>query len=68
MRAIWRGEDDELGLREGKIYEILGEEMGGEWYDVVDETGDNYLYPAEDFELIKEEIVRKDAEVFSKQS
>ncbi len=54
MKGIWRGEDDVLGLREGKTYEILGEDMHGTMYDVVDETGDNYLYPAEDFEIVEE--------------
>lgn len=54
MKAIWRGEDDELGLRTGKTYEILSVEYDGKMYNVIDETGEDYLYPAEDFEIIKE--------------
>lgn len=58
MKGIWRGEDDEVCLRYGKVYEIVGEEKGepfvGLWYSVTDETGEDFLYPAEDFELIEE--------------
>ena len=58
MKGIWRGEDDEICLRNGKVYEIVGEEKGapfvGLWYSVIDETGEAFLYPAEDFDLIAE--------------
>ncbi len=56
FKAIWRGEDDPLcGLAYGKEYEILGDDLDGTYYGVVDETGDSYLYPAEDFEIIDPE-------------
>ena len=64
MKAIWRGEDDELGLRTGKTYEILSVECDGKMYNVIDETGGDYLYPAEDFEIIKETEVITAAEAF----
>ncbi len=54
MKAIWKGDSDPLELINGKEYEILGTGLNGKWYDVVDETGDNYLYPAEDFEVVQE--------------
>lgn len=54
MKAIWKGEDDELGLRFGKTYEILSVEWDGGMYNVRDETGEDYLYPSEDFEVIEE--------------
>lgn len=55
MRAIWRGDSDPLGLIYGKEYEILGTDFDGTMFGVVDETGDSYLYPAEDFEIIQED-------------
>lgn len=54
MKARWMGEDDELCLRNGKVYEVLGVVAGGTLYGVVDETGDSYLYPAEEFEIVEE--------------
>lgn len=53
MKGIWRGEDDVLGLHEGKVYEILGTEFDGLWYSVIDESGEDYIYPAEDFEILE---------------
>lgn len=55
MRGIWRGADDELGLRTGKEYEILGRDADfPDYFGVVDETGEAYIYPAEDFEIVSE--------------
>lgn len=55
MKAIWRGEDDELGLRYGKEYEILGRDADfHDMFGVIDETGGAYIYPAEDFEITEE--------------
>ena len=51
MKGIWKGEDDELGLRYGKEYEIIGYSKGFDSYGVVDETGIPYLYPADEFEI-----------------
>lgn len=63
VKAIWRGEDDELGLRNGKEYEIVGYSKGFEAYGVVDETGIAYLYPVEDFDItepLPEPPIRKE--------
>lgn len=55
MKGIWRGEDDEFGLRTGKEYEILGRDADyTDCFGVIDETGEAYLYPAEDFEITEE--------------
>ena len=54
MKAIWRGEDDELGLRNGKEYEIIGYSKDYYAYGVIDETGISYLYPCEDFDITEE--------------
>ena len=58
MKAIWKGESDPLQLINGKEYTILGVEWDGTMYDVIDETGDNYLYPADDFELTSNESAK----------
>lgn len=39
-----------LELVNGKIYECLGKEQ--DRYRVVDETGEDYLYPIEEFEIV----------------
>ena len=36
-------------LTENKIYEVLSIEKG--WYRIVDDTGEDYLYPPENFEI-----------------
>lgn len=59
MKAIWIGDDDELGLRYGKKYEILSKEFSDTLFDVIDETGDDYLYPADEFEIIDPADVMK---------
>ena len=38
------GETSPLELTNGKIYKVLSVERG--WYRVVDDTGEDYLYPA----------------------
>ena len=55
MKGIWRGEDNEMGLRTGKEYEIIGYVPAFDAYGVVDESGDSYLYPVEDFDITEEE-------------
>lgn len=59
MKAIWKGDSDPLGLINGKEYEVLGTDFNGTMFGVVDETGDSYLYPAEDFEVIEEDQQQK---------
>lgn len=53
MKAIWRGDSDPLGLISGKEYEILNNAWDDTMFNVVDETGEEFLYPAEDFEVIE---------------
>lgn len=40
-----------LSLINGKIYECLGREF--DRYRIIDETGEDYLYPIEDFEEVE---------------
>ena len=53
MKAIWKGESDELCLIRGKTYTVLNEAWDG-MLNVIDETGEAFLYPKEDFEIIGE--------------
>lgn len=55
MRGIWKGDSGPLELINGKEYEILSIEWDGQMANVIDETGDNFLYPLEDFELINDD-------------
>ncbi len=43
---------DPLELINGNIYECLGEEQGR--FRIIDETGEDYLYPKREFEIIEE--------------
>ncbi len=45
------GETVPLELTYGKIYNVLSVERG--WYRVVDDTGEDYLYPAGNFTIIE---------------
>ena len=42
---------DPLELISGKIYECLGREQSR--YRVIDETGEDYLYPVDEFEVVE---------------
>ena len=45
-------EDDPLALLHGKAYEARVLQKG--WFGVVDETGEEYAYPPELFEVVKD--------------
>ncbi|MBQ9598977.1 MAG: hypothetical protein IJR33_04095 [Clostridia bacterium] len=46
---------DPMELVKGKIYECIGKEKG--WYRVIDESGEDYLYPPEEFEVVAKDQV-----------
>jgi hypothetical protein len=52
MKVKFLGESNPLALLSGKVYEVLSVEKG--WYRIVDETGEDYLYPSEDFEIVED--------------
>lgn len=54
MRVKFIGEDDPLELLNGKEYDVIEVDEESGWYRIVDETGDDYLFDPEDFEVIKE--------------
>lgn len=47
MRKKYIGITDEFSIINGKVYEILGLSRG--WYRIVDESGEDYLYPPQFF-------------------
>lgn len=55
MKAIWKGESDPIALINGKEYVVLGTAWNDTMFDVIDETGDNFLYLAENFEVTEKD-------------
>ena len=51
MKVKYLGETSPLELIHDKVYEVLSIE--GEWYRIVDETDEDYLYRPEDIEVIE---------------
>lgn len=52
MRVKYIGESDPLGLTSGKVYDVLSIEYG--YYRIVDETGEDFLYDSDSFEIVEE--------------
>lgn len=52
MKVRWKGKTEFLVLTYDKVYEVLSIEK--EWYRIVDDSGEDYLYPPEKFEIIEE--------------
>lgn len=50
MVVKFHGESDPIFFVDGKDYEVLSIEAG--MYRIVDETGEDYLYGTENFEII----------------
>lgn len=53
MKVKYHGESDPIYFLDGKIYEVIGIE--GDWYRIIDETGEDYLYfsSKEVFEVVE---------------
>ena len=45
------GETSPLELTNGAVYAVLSVERG--WYRIVDDTGEDYLYPPDAFEIVE---------------
>ena len=57
MKVKYLGESNPLMLLNGKFYEVAEVEVDekiGPWYRIVDETGEDYLYPADGFKIVEE--------------
>lgn len=50
MKVRWLGDTEFLATTHGKIYTVLSIEKG--WYRIVDDSGEDYLYPPESFEIV----------------
>ena len=51
MIVKYHGESSPVSLIDGKEYEVISIEK--DWYRIVDETDEDYLYPPECFEIIE---------------
>lgn len=51
MKVKWKGDTEFLVLTHGKIYTVLSIEKG--WYRIVDDSGEDYLYPPDNFEIVE---------------
>ena len=51
MKVGYTGETSFLELTNGDIYEVVSVERG--WYRVVDDSGEDYLYPPDEFEVVE---------------
>ena len=52
MKAKWTGKTEFLVLTNGKVYDVISVEKG--WYRVVDDSGEDYLYPPDQFVIVEE--------------
>ena len=46
-------ENNRMDLIPGKVYDVIKVEKHG-WYRIVDESGEDYMYPPELFEIVEE--------------
>ena len=53
MKVKWLGKTDFVVLTNNKIYDVISIESG--WYRIIDDSGDDYLYPPDMFEIIEED-------------
>ena len=51
MKVRYTGETSFLELTNGEIYAVISVEKG--WYRVVDDSGEDYLYPPDEFEVVE---------------
>lgn len=51
MKVKWLGKTDYLALTCNKIYEVVS--IGRGWYRIIDDSGDDYLYPPDMFEIVE---------------
>lgn len=61
MKVRYIEESDPLSLLNGKIYDVLSIECG--YYRIVDETGEDYLYDPDSFEVVEKgnvEVINDD--------
>lgn len=52
-KVKWTGKTEFLVLTNGKVYDVVSIENG--WYRIKDDSGEDYLYPPDEFETVKNE-------------
>ena len=52
MKVKYLGKSEFLVLTNNKIYDVISVEKG--WYRIVDDSGEDYLYPQKYFEIVEE--------------
>ena len=52
MQVRWLGETDFLVATHNKIYTVLSIEK--DWYRIIDDSGEDYLYPPHLFEIVED--------------
>ena len=52
MKVRYNGETNFLVLTHGKVYDVIAVEKG--WYKIVDDSGEDYLYPAKLFDIVED--------------
>lgn len=59
MKAKYVGDEEDrfFGMIRNKVYEVLSIEYG--FYRVIDESGEDYLYPEEVFEVVDDSDIDK---------
>lgn len=50
IKVKFIGEDNPLALRKNKVYDARI--LKKNWYGIIDETGEEYAYPPENFEIV----------------
>ena len=53
MKVRWLGKTEALILTNDKIYDVISIERG--WYRIIDDSGEDYLYPPKMFEIVEED-------------
>ena len=52
MKVRWIGKSINLTLTKNKIYDVISIEK--KWYRILDDSGEDYLYPPENFEIVED--------------
>jgi hypothetical protein len=51
MKVKYKGKSS-VSLTQDKVYNVLSVEMGD--YRIIDDTGEDYIFPAENFETVEQ--------------
>ena len=52
MKVRYIGKTETFSFTYGRIYKVLSVENG--WYRIIDKSGEDYLYPPDEFEIIEQ--------------